>query len=648
LPDARGFTYNEVMSIHDEMASAVREVAQEIPDRFNGFEPWDVEERPQYIIEKAREHSIELDRGPSPFQSGYLFSKKFLTISQGGTQVGKSIPAWVDALIQASGKIPLSLRTPKGVDTGIKRNIEDKKLRTENIARWGRRDFAGNLLDYDVSVLPDGTWDCGTILGAGHYPVERIPHHPNKIWICTYKQAKEEYWWPNFKNWTPAYLLDDTKGVDGFSEAKGKVHFTTGSDITFITYEQGFARVEAKAVWHIILDEEPPDRQFYVAAMTHVEEEGGHLSMHFTPYNGISWSHDDIFQQVGVDPNIALFHATQYDCPYKTRESIETKAALMKAWEREARVFGHYSEQRGKPYYDRDKLNGWIRAFIPKGFEAGFRPTEAWDEPEELTNIDIEMEDKPSGMRWTVIEEPEPDVAYFLVCDTAPGTESPEEGKERGDFNGAFMLRLPKEEEAAPVICAYGKTEMKAIAFARECLYACAYYNNALLCPEAKGDSAGSFFAEATGWPHMFKMVVINDQTRKETAKDGFQTNARTRTELFDFVGDLIDHHAKNPGMNCLDLLRQAAQCVHGKKGRPDHPKRAHDDMLVPYGIGLWIWKNAADQVILHEHEPPERKARHPRGWVDNMGESRPILGSKRGLDEREKPRSLEVAGRFV
>ena len=180
--------------LHSTMIDAVHEVAQERPDRFNGFEPWDVKERSDYVIEQARKHSIELERGPLPFQTGYLFSRKFLTISQGGTQVGKSIPAWVDAVIQASGKIPVSLRSPKGFNTGILRNMEDKKLRQENIARWGRRDAAtGVIIDYDVNVRPDPSWNCGTIMGAGHYPVDRIPHHPNKIWICTYKQAKEEY-----------------------------------------------------------------------------------------------------------------------------------------------------------------------------------------------------------------------------------------------------------------------------------------------------------------------------------------------------------------------------------------------------------------------------------------------------------------------
>jgi len=389
--------------------------------------------------------------------------------------------------------------------------------------------------------------------------------------------------------------------------------------------------------------------------MTHVEELGGHISMHFTPYNGISWSYDDIFSQVGTNPDIKLFHATQYDCPYKTRESIETKAALMKQWEREARVFGHYSEQRGKPYYDRDKLNRWIRSFKPVGIKVGFQPTEPWNEPEDLPYIDIDMtENSPDTpltiATWTVIEEPQEGVPYYLVADTAEGMDVPT-ADETGDFNGAFIFRPPGKDELYPIVCAFIKTQIKAMAFARECMYACVYYNNALLCPEAKGDSSGSFLAECTGWPYLLRMVVVNDQTRKETTKDGFITNAKNRIELFDLVGDMIDSHEENPGMNSDTLLRQAAQCIHGKRGRPDHPPRAHDDLLVPFGIGLWIWKNARNQIQYNgDTAPPEpKRTRHPRGWLDSGGETRPILGSKRGLDSRNRPaKQGALTGRFV
>ena len=157
------------------------------------------------------------------------------------------------------------------------------------------------------------------------------------MWICTYAQAWEEMWMPWFVENIPEYMLDVKRAVNGFDRTRKKIYFASGGEITGITYEQGHERVEAVVVNKCYMDEEPTDRRFYTALIEHSEK----MSIQFTPIKGLSWCYEDLYlpHQAGVAADVELFHATQFDCPWRDAEADRRTIKLLKPWEVAAKKF---------------------------------------------------------------------------------------------------------------------------------------------------------------------------------------------------------------------------------------------------------------------------------------------------------------------
>ena len=606
------------------------------------FEPFSVGERsPQQLAQMHKDHvdlySPEtvraIGKDPHPFQDGYCLDTAFLTVLLAGTQTGKSYCAYIDMIIQLTGEIPYSLRFAEGEKTGIKR-VVDKA----NIQRFGRFDKqTGEFLDKNVNAIQDTSWDCGEVEGVGIYPKSKIAPVGSKIWLCTFKQAREEYWWPRLKL-IPEHLIDKRKGNKGFySSDEYIVYLNRGCEIHIITYEQGYERVEADKVHRIHLDEEPPDERFFVSSITHCHS----LSMTMTPYRGITFTHDKIFKQAGSADAVHIYHCTQYDSPYHTIETINRARKYMDSWTVGARVYGLHSEQVGKPYYDRILITEKLRGeYIFRWKRTNLLPTRHWNKIGDLfTDEILSVEDEDGA--WEIYEEPDKECSYWIGVDTAEGSENPEEA---ADKNCAHIFRLPKEGDPAhPIHVASLYSGIQTTEFARLVLYGAMYYNNALIAPEAMGFTAGTFLAELRDYPFMFSMSVVNDKTKKPTNKIGFTTSNKTRTIIFDLVGNWIKEYEKEKhfGINHFKTLKEIAACVVGRGGRPDHPRGGTTDGIFAFGIGLYVYSTSREQIQNRVSFNKSKKELDIWGdRVYNVKETRPILGSRRGLDERSKQRN--------
>lgn len=541
-----------------------------------------------------------------------------------------SYTALIDMVIQLTHEIPFSLKLEAGDKSHMKRVVNK-----ENVIRFGRRNSrTGEIIDYDWSIDHDSTWDCGYIEGVGKYPREKLAPPGSKIWLCTFKQARDEYWWPKFKS-LPEHLLDVRKGNKGFYTSDGYiVYLNRGCEIHVITYEQGYERVEAEKVWRIHLDEEPPDERFFTAAVTHCHS----LSLTMTPYRGLTFTYDKIFKKAADKQSVRIYHCTQYDSPYHTLESINRARKYMDAWTVGARVYGLHTEQVGKPYYDRVAVTEKMRTeYVPLHKNVDIIPNRPWDRVGELLCAGVEALENESG-DWEIYEDCKEDGAYWVSVDTADGAENPEEA---GDKSCAHIFRLPLGDEKAtrPVHVACLHSSLPTAEFARLVLYGALYYNRALIAPEVIGFSAATFLSEVRDYPFLFTMSVVNDKTRKPTNKVGFSTTSKNRTLLFDLVGNWLKDNEgdRHYAINHFYTLKEIAGCVVGKKGRPDHTRDGSTDCLFAFGIGLYVFAHSKDQI--HNRRKREKKLDM---WGDRCykpEETRPVLGSNRGIDERTKQR---------
>jgi hypothetical protein len=596
---------------------------------FDLFEPFDAAPREPWLIDLAKKYEADINPLGNPFQIGLLFDvtqTPGYTLTNAGSQTGKSRAHLIETIIMVTGRVPLSMRYDKGVDTGVKR-----KVTPANINRFG--------------LQPDGS--CGNIVGVGKYPLEKIPPKDSfpEVWIACIAEVKEKMWRKRLVELIPDDCLDKTKGRNGWSEMR-QLFFIKGglggAIIRLITYEQKYRKVEGDMAWMIILDEEPTEREYYISAAEHCR----YLRFCFTPLRGLSWAYYDTYLPViqGIKKNVNIYSCTQYDSPYQNRAKIDAKLPGYKPYEVKVRVFGQFAEMIGKPYYTYEITQAFLKAYIPRHTLARILPTMKPDTVRDLLDIKIQIESVESADEdiWEIYEARTEHDAYFLSADVGQGNDNPDIA---ANSSVAYVRRLPRvaDGEKEPVMVAALQTHMRNVEFAWMCLYAACYYNLALIAPETGVSADGAVFVTTiAGYPYIYLHVSTNDKTRQLQERFGFDTKANTRKHAFDLVGTWIYSHADSSKIYHYPLLKEISECVVGKGGKPDHTDRGSTDCILAYGISEYVYDRAKTQIKCNKRMETEDEFTgngmlFPNifGMSRSMKETRPVLGSSRGMDSR-------------
>jgi len=643
-----------------DVGGIFEDVGKEHRTWFDLFEPWDIEERPEWQIEEAATYGVLLDKGPKSFQTGVLMSEDFITAAHAANQTGKSITSQVQAIMYCTGVIPLALRTPKGEVTDILREHEDPEATAFNIERFGRFDReTGDHIDNDVEAIQDGTWHCGYVVGAGIYPKRKMPRGACQVWVCCPKAIRDNTWIPQFKKrWPKRLLRDDDRVKDGYEAGRSRFHSNNGSVLSFLSYDSGYVAPEGIKAHNIILDEEPPDQRFWGACLTHAK----HINIQFTPIHGIGWTKREIIdmkERKDSDAlSISVFHCTAYDSPYLDNQTIKTQMASAPEWQIKPKFFGHFAPQTAQtPFFDRKKIGKWLKSWYPRHEFVRLSCEGPWETPSECVNISITGEEieqmteekaRLSGDLWQVYERPEPKHTYYAGCDVANGHEDPNEGID-SDWSVCLIRRVKMENETYDPIVAVIETRDRPIPFARQVVMGCCWYNNCLVAPEDNGEAGGILMSQLIptyggAYPHILKMTVISGRTRKAQERRGWNNRGpKSRREAFEALQEFVTGFDwfDDPRLPNYNLILQFANCIIGRNGRPDHPKRGHDDVLISFGITEWVRIYCHDQIRNNYSGfgtgAKRRKGARDFSYNPDEQESRPVLGSRRGLDARGK-----------
>lgn len=133
-------------------------------------------------------------------------------------------------------------------------------------------------------------------------------------------------------------------------------HFTNGSFIKLGSGEQDVQKFEGSD-WDLIVFDEIPQREIYIACLRGTIDRGGKVVMAMTPVTSLaSWVYDEIYLNAGKDPDIFQVTVSIYDNPHLKAEEIESFRNALSPEEVEARIFGKFKHLIGRVYpgYNQD------------------------------------------------------------------------------------------------------------------------------------------------------------------------------------------------------------------------------------------------------------------------------------------------------
>lgn len=604
------------------------------------FEPWDCDMPDEETIAAAFEDGIDLEDDPAvklsgeyprPFQSGSILSTKEMVCTQAGSRSGKTICSLVVIGAMISHKPPYAFRFPKGVDTGIKRVVS-----VENIVRFGRFDKrTGAIIDHDTKALKtkqDGTWDCGSIEGAGVFPEKLYCPPGRQIWIGTVSKSVDTLWWPSLtgtgeSRFLPPEFIDTTKGNKGSDKSRGIVHVINDIDIHLKTYDMGHVKFESETCWLLNWDEEPPKPDIYVSGAVHAKFQ----RFSFTPLMGRSWSEELFFSclgnRAGSEGRIRAgkglrrsdfdyFYASQFDSPFVERRKLQRDRRGMELWQRQARVWGQYSEYAGQPFFNREKIHYWAKHFVHTHTPARLRPSRgfsgmhgsvAYNQPGILgVRVLAEPAADDDKEVWHIYEKPRKGVGYIGIFDSAEGAVDPQDAK---DWNFGLIARLPDEgredePDGLPITVATLRSTLPTVAFARVALLGLRYYNNALLAAErGVGKDNEAFGLTLEDWPWWY-VYIPSDAKKRSSPRKGFSTNRTTRSACLSLLRDWTDSFeaTEDPYIRDAHVYKELAGAISketvGGKLKCDHTRDGSLDGVICLAIGTYILHETPDVVV--------------------------------------------------
>lgn len=603
------------------------------------YEPWDRDTGlTEEHLEMAREDGVDFKAQeiidlygdvtkPSLFQTGIVTSTSDITLTVASSQGGKSYAELMRLGMIISGEFPYAFRYARGEDTGIPRLIT-----RENVQRFGRRDArTGEVIDYNWWLdernkvshpIDHASWNCGNIIGAGKFPDGLVAPEGCKIWIGTTRKAYTEMWKPKLDVYNPEncvmpkHFIDQSKGNRGYSAINDMMHWVRGITVSFITYESGATKFEAARLHRIVFDEEPPKREIFDAALPRAET----IAVITTPYRGITWLKAVIDADLGMGTtHKQIYHCTAFDSPYLDHKKVLRDRKISPPHERAARIWGiPVTQNKATPVFNSLKLNIWMQRYKAEYNLGRFIAAQVYDKimPSTISTLPCLMDTKVSlapdveeDLRyvWRIYELPKKGQAYLISADVAGGVEDIDDagfGKVSSkDWGAAIIMRHPDKSkgEKWPKPVAQIRSTLPDIEFARVCLLAARYYNNATLAPEGARMSGANaaFINEVKEWPYWYMHGTQMWSMKKAQEKKGFDTNVTTRDALFSLIRDWEETWDTDDRPNYVDelLLDELAAAIYNKKGRPDHPVGGKNDLTIAFGIGLYVFKNHPEQV---------------------------------------------------
>jgi len=437
--------------------------------------------------------------------------------------------------------------------------------------------------------------------GMGWHPYIEFPRPPFTIWVCSvdYKQMRDSI--------IPALEGDATHprmlpwGVE-LNQQQMTYTLPSGSMIRLKSAESGRKAFQGAGIPLIWIDEELPEPILREMFMRIGPGYPTRVLWTMTAVEGLGYPYDFIYvpakayEEEHGKPHPKFFYseASMYEAPHLTDEQVEDVRSKFAedSKELEVRVYGGFRDLSGDSVFTSQAITHH-RALVEEPIDviALERDPESGPDAVKLVPVDEESE-----WKIEIFRHPEPREHYCIGGDVAEGKMSNPDDKDSPlDWNAGIVVNRTFRTIDAVYI-----NRLHPITFGETMWLLGHYYNYAWVTPEinSAGVAALGALTGKSSYPpytRIYQRRKDFDEWNPEIANDdlGWRTLEATRGLLVATLRKALEADS-GTGQYMLQvcdnrIVDEMVAFQRSKKGKPEHMRGRHDDLLFALGIALQI-----------------------------------------------------------
>ena len=221
--------------------------------------------------------------------------------------------------------------------------------------------IGGNRSGKTVGGCVEGIWRA-----TGTHPyrddLNNLGPTRGRVVAVSFNEGVEKIIFPQYQQWCPTKYLRGGSWESAYNKATRTLHFTNGSTIEFMSYDQDLDKFAGTSRHWIHFDEEPP-KDIYKECLARLIDTDGEFWITMTPVEGITWVFDDLYEpniekQGEYNPDVFIVEINTLENPYLNQKAIESFLLSVDDDDVHARIEGQFVRKGGRIYKNFDPTIG--------------------------------------------------------------------------------------------------------------------------------------------------------------------------------------------------------------------------------------------------------------------------------------------------
>lgn len=246
----------------------------------------------------------------------------------------------------------------------------------------GRCVFGGNRSGKTISSVVEMIW-----WATGTHPYKRTPRPPVALrHVAVDKpQGVDKILKELYKQLCPPRILEGRAFEKAWHTKPDELHFSNGSFIEFLSYEQDLDK-HAGTSRHAIAFDEEPDEAIFNENMARLVDTDGSWWISLTPLEGLTWLYHRFYlpwESGTLSEDVKLWHWLTSDNKYIKMSAVERLLGDLSPEEKQARMTGQFMALSGLIYPFNERIHVKPLEALPHlltftSMDHGYRAPSSW------------------------------------------------------------------------------------------------------------------------------------------------------------------------------------------------------------------------------------------------------------------------------